>query len=119
MIGHVSASPWMAVAWMLLILVGFETYLQYQRQRPRPTMEELMTSDAFQRSYRAEVLRGQAFDAIMRAMNRRGMTRAEVAEKLGISEGKLCLILTGDATLAQLAHIAWALDTTFRLKLDP
>ena len=54
-------------------------------------------------------------------MRQRGLTRAELAERLGVSPGRVSQILSGgeNLTLRTLAALSTALDARFSIELRP
>lgn len=62
-----------------------------------------------------------ATDEIYRAMKARGITKAELAKKIGRSKAYVSQVLSGsrNMTLRTLAEFAWACDQTVNIELSP
>ena len=71
------------------------------------------------RMFEEEFLLGEATDTIAALIDALGISQRELAERLGVSPGRVSQILSGDEnlTLRSLAALGWALGVRFGL--DP
>lgn len=73
------------------------------------------------RHYEQERLIVGAMDAIAEAMEAAGMTKADLARKLGTSRAHITQLLSGsrNATLRTLADLAWACGSRVTVSVEP
>lgn len=79
------------------------------------------TSPEARRRYEQEQLIVWAMEAIARAMKAAGMTKADLARKLGTSRAHITQVLGGsrNATLRTLADLAWACGSRVTVSVEP
>lgn len=77
--------------------------------------------DESRRAYEYERLNVWALDELYAAMERNGLTKADVARALGTSRANITQIFSGsrNLTLRSLADLAWACRTRLCLKTEP
>jgi transcriptional regulator with XRE-family HTH domain len=82
--------------------------------------EVLKDCDA-RRAYEEELLYGEATDTIQGLLVTSGISRQELARRLGVSPGRVSQILSGreNLTLRTLASLAWALGLKATLSIQP
>lgn len=87
----------------------------------RGSFEELFAKQRKSPHYWTEQARLEVMIEVARAMEERGISRAELARRLGTSKAYVTKILRGDAnfTLETLARLAHALDGRFRFHVAP
>jgi len=70
-----------------------------------------------QLAYEEELLTGAVTDSLNALLHSLGLTQRELAHRLGVSEGRVSQVLTGNenVTLATLASFGWALGVRFDL----
>lgn len=79
--------------------------------------EELVSTPEGRRLLEQEVLLVSASNFIAELLEEKGMTRAELARRIGKSKAFVTQILGGrNITLRTLADLAWALDTRIRIE---
>ncbi len=85
--------------------------------KARSSLEELTATAEGRRLLEQEVLLLSATELICELMERKGVTRAELARRIGKSKAFVTQILRGsrNMTLRTLADFAWALETRVRL----
>jgi transcriptional regulator with XRE-family HTH domain len=83
--------------------------------------EQLMESSEFRRLYAIEGLVTEAGEFVARLMQEQGVTRAELARRLGKSRAYIMQMLNGSAnlTVRTLAEVAYALGAEVRLEAAP
>jgi transcriptional regulator with XRE-family HTH domain len=80
-----------------------------------------LTDPEVRRVFEEEFLVGEATDTLVGLIGSLGITRTELAERLGVSAGRVSQILSGDEnlTLRSLAAFGWALGLRFGLEPLP
>jgi transcriptional regulator with XRE-family HTH domain len=83
--------------------------------------EQLMESPEFRKLYAIEGLVTEAGEFIARLMQEQGVTKAELARRLGKSRAYITQMLSGSAnlTVRTLAEVAYALGAEVRLEAVP
>ncbi len=78
-------------------------------------------SDEARREYEAERLIAWTLDAISEKMVEAGLSKADVARKLGTSRAHVTQVLSGsrNATLKTVSDLAWACGMRSVVKLEP
>jgi transcriptional regulator with XRE-family HTH domain len=78
------------------------------------------TSEA-RREYEYERLTVWALDELYEAMERNGLTKADLARKLGTSRANITQTFSGERniTLRTLSDLAWACGVRARVKVEP
>ena len=73
------------------------------------------------RTFEEELLYGEATDTLEALVESLGITRKELAARLGVSQGRVSQILSGgeNLTLRSLAAVGWALGIRFDLMPSP
>lgn len=73
------------------------------------------------RAFEEEFLVGEATDTLVGLIESLGITQRELAERLGVSPGRVSQILSGaeNLTLRSLAAFGWALGLRFELDASP
>ena len=81
----------------------------------------LLQDPETRRIYEQEYLLGEVTDTISGLVGDLGLTRAELARRLGLSRGRISQVLSGteNLTLKTLAHLGWALGVRFNLDPQP
>lgn len=81
---------------------------------------ELLTSPEARRAFEEEILLGRVRKEIGRRLEELHLRRRDLAQRLGVSEGRISQMLSGgeNLTLKTLAGVAHALDCRFDLTLD-
>jgi antitoxin component HigA of HigAB toxin-antitoxin module len=79
--------------------------------------EELLADEQHRRRFERELLYGEATEALSALMTSQGISQRELAERLGISRGRVSQILSGreNLTLKTLAEVGWALGVRFEV----
>jgi len=79
----------------------------------------IMSDPAARREYEEAYLVGEVTDTIAALLQGLGLSQAELAERLGVTRGRVSQILSGrqNMTLRTLAAIGWALGVSFDLNL--
>jgi transcriptional regulator with XRE-family HTH domain len=79
--------------------------------------QELSEESVASRTFEEEYLYGEATDTVEALMSSLGLSQAELAERLGVSRGRMSQILSGreNLTLRSLAALGWALGVRFEL----
>jgi len=85
------------------------------------TRRSLLSDPAARREYEEAYLVGEVTDSILALLQGLGISQAELAERLGVTRGRVSQILSGrqNLTLRTLAAIGWALGVSFDLNLRP
>lgn len=80
----------------------------------------LLRDPALRREYERESLYEAAISDILGLLNSRGLTQAELADRLGVSPGRVSQLLSGrrNLTLKSLADLTWALGMRVDLSLE-
>jgi transcriptional regulator with XRE-family HTH domain len=83
--------------------------------------EQLMESPEFRKLYAIEGLVTEAGEFIARLMQEQGVTKAELARRLGKSRAYITQMLSGSAnlTVRTLAEVAYALGAEVKLEAVP
>ena len=83
--------------------------------------EVLMQDPEFRRLFAMESLAAEAAELISRLMAERGISKADLARKLGKSRSWITQLLSGktNMTVCTLAEIAIAMDSEVRLQTQP
>lgn len=78
-------------------------------------------SDAYESAYEEALLVRNVQDAIIERLAKNDFSRRDLADKLGVSEGRVSQMLSGrpNLTLATMAAVARALGTRFNFDLMP
>lgn len=78
-------------------------------------------SDSSRREHERERLKLWTLDAIADAMDAKGMSKADLARKLGTSRAHVTQVFAGskNATLSTIADLAWACGLRAVVKLEP
>ncbi len=73
------------------------------------------------RVFEEEVLQGETTDTLLGLLTSLGLTRRELAGRLGVTPGRVSQILSGDEnlTIRSLAALGWALGIRFDLHPTP
>ncbi len=89
--------------------------------KTKTQFEELMESPEFRKLYAIEGLVTEAGEFIARLMEERGVTKAELARRLGKSRAYITQMLSGSAnlTIRTLAELAYALGAEVKLEAVP
>lgn len=89
--------------------------------KTKTQFEQLMESPEFRRLYAIEGLVTEAGEFIARLMQERGVTKADLARRLGKSRAYITQMLSGSAnlTVRTLAEVAYALGAEVRLEAAP
>jgi transcriptional regulator with XRE-family HTH domain len=76
-----------------------------------------LTDPEIRRVFEEELLVGEATGTVAALVEALGLTQRELAERLGVSEGRVSQILSGgtNLTLRSLAGLGWALGVEFKL----
>jgi len=79
---------------------------------------ELLADPEIRRVYEEELLFGEATDTVAALLESLGLTQRDLAGRLGVSEGRVSQILSGqeNLTLRSLASLGWALGVRFDLE---
>lgn len=82
------------------------------------TTTDLLASPVIRRTFEEELLYGEATDTVAALLQSLGLTRTELADRLGVSKGRVSQILSGseNITLKTLAAMGWALGVRFDLR---
>lgn len=85
------------------------------------TTTDPLTNPTTRRAFEEELLYGEATDTVSALLESLGLTRSELAERLGVSKGRVSQILSGseNITLKTLASLGWALGIRFDLHPTP
>jgi antitoxin component HigA of HigAB toxin-antitoxin module len=85
-----------------------------------PMERDLFATPAKRRMYEQERLIIWTTEEILRVMEERGMSRADLARTLGISKASIGETLNGESniTLRKLADVAWALGGRMTITFD-
>ena len=85
----------------------------------RTGIENAMTDPEVRRILEEELLFGEATDTISGLLESVGISQKELADRLGVTEGRVSQMLSGhvNLTLRSLAALGWALGVRF--ELDP
>lgn len=80
-----------------------------------------LTHPEVRRAFEEEYLVGEATDTLAGLIESLGITQRELAERLGVSPGRVSQILSGaeNLTLRSLAAFGWALGLRFELDASP
>jgi transcriptional regulator with XRE-family HTH domain len=83
----------------------------------RTRQDELMADPGVRRTFEEELLIGEATDTIAGLLESLQLSQRLLAERLGVSEGRVSQILSGaeNLTLKSLAACGWALGVRFEL----
>ncbi len=73
------------------------------------------------RVFEEEILFGEVTDTLEALVESMGISRKELARRLGVSQGRVSQILNGgdNLTLRSLAAVGWALGVRFDLTAEP
>lgn len=87
---------------------------------PRLPSDDLM-NPGVRRAFEEELLVAEATDTLEAYLESTGITRKELATRLGISPGRVTQILSGgeNLTLRSLASVAWALGLRLQMEAAP
>jgi transcriptional regulator with XRE-family HTH domain len=82
------------------------------------TNNTLMHDPEIRRSFEEELLVGEATDTLVALIESLGLTQKELADRLGVSAGRVSQILSGaeNLTLRSLGALGWALGIRFDLQ---
>jgi transcriptional regulator with XRE-family HTH domain len=77
-----------------------------------------LTDPEIRRTFEEELLVGEATDTLVAMLESVGLTRKELASRLGVSPARVSQILSGaeNLTLRSVAAVAWALGIRFDLR---
>jgi transcriptional regulator with XRE-family HTH domain len=77
-----------------------------------------LTDPEIRRTFEEELLVGEATDTLVAMLESAGLTRKELASRLGVSSARVSQILSGaeNLTLRSVAAVAWALGIRFELQ---
>jgi transcriptional regulator with XRE-family HTH domain len=80
-----------------------------------------LADSELRREFEAELLVGEATAIVAALLESSGITQKAIAERLGVTPGRVSQILSGEAnlTLRSLADLAWALGMRFELVAQP
>lgn len=83
----------------------------------RTRQEELLANPEIRRAFEEELLIGEATDTVAGLLESLRLSQRELAERLGVTEGRVSQILSGaeNLTLKSLAACGWALGVRFEL----
>jgi len=89
--------------------------------KTKTQFEQLMESPQFRKLYAIEGLVTEAGEFIARLMQEQGVTKAELARRLGKSRAYITQMLSGSAnlTVRTLAEVAYALGAEVKLEAVP
>jgi len=89
--------------------------------KTKTQFEQLMESPEFRKQYAIEGLVTEAGEFIARLMQQQGVTKAELARRLGKSRAYITQMLSGSTnlTVRTLAEVAYALGAEVRLEAAP
>lgn len=81
-------------------------------------MQDALTDLEVRRAFEEELLVGDATDTLAGVLGSLGMSRKELASRLGVSPARVSQILSGEEnlTLRSLAALAWALGLRIDLR---
>src|SRR4051812_26885685 len=85
------------------------------RANKRRSVEVLLASDGAKRAYEEELLLGQTKARLDELLEKCGLKRQDLAERLGVSAGRISQILASpnNLTLKTLADMGWAMGYRF------
>lgn len=85
------------------------------------TLQQRLRDPAVRRTYEEELLFGEAHDTLVGLLESLGISRTELAERLGVSPARVSQILSGreNLRLRTLASLGWALGIRFELHPVP
>jgi transcriptional regulator with XRE-family HTH domain len=81
----------------------------------------ILSDPAARREYEEAYLVGELTDTIWALLQELGISQADLAQRLGVTKGRVSQILSGrqNMTLRSLAAIGWALGMSFDLNPRP
>lgn len=84
-------------------------------------MAESLKDPETRRTFEEEYLYGEATDTVAALLESLGLSQKELAQRLGVSKGRVSQILSGEEnlTLRSLAALGWALGVRFELNPQP
>lgn len=84
-------------------------------------LQQRLKDPAVRRAYEEELLFGEAHDTLVGLLESLGITRTELAERLGVSPARVSQILSGreNLRLRTLASLGWSLGIRFELHPVP
>ena len=105
----------------LFRLLGEQGRIIQNAMKTRTQFEQLMESPEFRKLYAIEGLITEAGEFIARLMQEQGVTKAELARRLGKSRAYITQMLSGSAnlTVRTLAEVAYALGAEVKLEAVP
>jgi transcriptional regulator with XRE-family HTH domain len=79
---------------------------------------ELLKDPEARRAFEEELLIGEVTDTVVEILESLNLSQRELADRLGVTEGRVSQILagSGNLTLRSLAALAWALGLRFELE---
>lgn len=82
------------------------------------TSNKLMHDPEIRRVFEEELLVGEATDTVAALVDSLGLSQKELAQRLGVSAGRVSQILSGaeNLTLRSLGALGWALGIRFNLQ---
>lgn len=82
---------------------------------------QAMKDPEVRRAFEEELLYGEVSDSFGALLESTGMSKKELARRLGVSQGRVSQILSGEEnlTLRTVAALAWALGLRANLQLEP
>ena len=89
--------------------------------KAKTQFEQLMENPEFRRLYAIEGFVTEATEFIARLMEQQGVSKAELARRLGRSRAYVTRLLNGSAnmTIRTLAEVAYALGAEVKLQAEP
>ena len=92
-----------------------------RRQTPTANSEDRLDTPEAKVAFEEEMFLSRVDDAIERLVEKRGLKQQELAERMGVTEGRVSQILSGreNMTLRTLARLAWALDSRLKIQEEP
>ncbi len=90
-------------------------------KRVAAAVDDLLRTHAGRRGYEEELLLGAVRSELLSELDRRGMTRRDLAQRLDVSLGRISQILSGadNMTLKTLAGVGLALDLRWDIRAQP
>src|SRR5690606_27124167 len=85
---------------------------------PEITWNKLMHDPETRRAFEEELLVGEATDTVAALVDSLGLSQEELAQRLGVSAGRVSQLLSGaeNLTLRSLGALGWALGVRFNLQ---